>query len=107
MHYFDEQLVRNRNGFREIIADVAIPEAPLSSPSRQCPHCARRFGNVQGLEVYQRVHRANPDWHAGVKLRRALVSTGATTVPLPWDGDLLGRCWRMRFAASPALSKGD
>ena len=84
MHYFDEQLVRNRNGFREITADAAIPEAPLSSLSWQRPHCARRFGNVQGLEVHQRVHHPNPDWHAGVRLRRALVSTGATTVAMGW-----------------------
>ena len=29
--------------------------------------------------------------------RRALVSRGVKTVPLPWNGNPIGRCWRVGF----------
>ena len=32
-----------------------------------------------------------------MRLRRALVSSGVTIVPLPWDGNPIGPCWRVRF----------
>ena len=97
MNYFDEQMVRTRNNIQETIADVSFLEAQLFLPSRQCPHCTHHIHNVQGLGVNQRVHHRYPDRSTGVRLRRALVSSGVTTIPLSWDGNAIGRWWRVRF----------
>ena len=97
MRYLDNQVVLTRNGTQEATADVTFPEAPPSLPSRQCPPCTRRFHNVQGLRVHQRVHHSNPDMGSGARLRRTLVSSCITTVPLPWDGNPIGRWWRARL----------
>ena len=97
MYYFDEKVVRTRNGIQETIADVTFPRALPSSSSQQCPHCTRRFYNVRSLGVHRRVHQPNPDRSAGVRLRRTLVSNGVKTVPLIWDGNLIGRYGRMKL----------